>query len=253
MLTTYDRSSGFCVDRIEKKLFNRFLPRTLVLSFGAAGCNLACKLCQNWDRIKPREMDNLADAASPQSSARETASSGCRSVAFTYNDRVIFHEYAIDVFHDCHEVGVKTVAVTAGYVCEKPQTEFHRDMDAVNDDLKAFMEAFYHPLTNSHLQPVLETLEYSNHHTNVWLEITTLLIPARNDSEAGRQGLTRWVVEYLGPDVPLHFSTFLPDFKMLARHRIPSSTLSLARSIAMNKGLQNVDTGNLHVPATKHP
>ena len=246
LLTTYGRSSGFCVDPIEKKPLNHFLPGTPVLSFGTAGCNLACKFCQNWDMSKSREMDILADAASPQSIAKEAVSSGCRSVAFTYNDPVIFHEYAIDVAKACHEVGVKTVAVTAGYVCEEPRAEFYRDMDAANVDLKAFTEAFYHSLTGSHLQPVLETLEYIKHHTDVWLEITTLLIPGQNDSEAELQALTRWVVEHLGPNVPLHFSAFHPDYKMLEIPRTPASTLSLARSIAMKNGLRYVYTGNVH-------
>ena len=246
VLTTYGRSSGFCVDPIEKKPLNHFLPGTSVLSFGTAGCNLACKFCQNWGMSKSREMDILADAASPQSIAREAVSSGCRSVAFTYNDPVIFHEYAIDVAQACHEVGVKTVAVTAGYVCEEPRAEFYRHMDAANVDLKAFTEEFYHSLTGSHLQPVLETLEYITHHTNVWLEITTLLIPGQNDSEAELEALTQWVMEHLGPDVPVHFSAFHPDFKMLETPRTPSSTLSLARTIAMNNGLRYVYTGNVH-------
>ena len=246
VLTTYGRSSGFCVDPIEKKPLNHFLPGSHVLSFGTAGCNLACKFCQNWGMSKSREMDILAAAASPRNIAAEAVSSGCRSVAFTYNDPVIFHEYAIDVAQACHEVGVKTVAVTAGYVCEEPRAEFYRDMDAVNVDLKAFTEEFYHSLTGSHLQPVLETLEYIKHQTNVWLEITTLLIPGKNDSEAELDNLTQWVVEHLGTDVPLHFSAFHPDFKMLETPRTPSSTLSLARSIAMNNGLRYVYTGNVH-------
>ena len=245
VLTTYGRSSGFCVDPIEKKPLNHFLPGTSVLSFGTAGCNLACKFCQNWGMSKSREMDILADAASPQSIAREALSFACQSVAFTYNDPVIFHEYAIDVAQACHEVGVKTVAVTAGYVCEEPGAEFYRYMDAANVDLKAFTEEFYHSLTGSHLQPVLETLEYIKHHTNVWLEITTLLIPGKNDSEAELENLTQWVVEHLGTEVPLHFSAFHPDFKMLKTPRTPSSTLSLARTIAMNNGLRYVYTGNV--------
>ena len=246
VLTTYGRSSGFCIDPIEKKPLNHFLPGTPVWSFGTAGCNLACKFCQNWDMTKSREMDILADAASPHSLAQSAVSSGCRSVAFTYNDPVIFHEYAIDVARACHEVGVKTVAVTAGYVCDAPRAEFYQHMDAANVDLKAFTEKFYRSLTGSHLQPVLETLEYLKHHTSVWLEITTLLIPGQNDSEAELEALTRWIMEHLGPDVPLHFSAFHPDYKMREISRTPSSTLSLARSIAMRNGLRYVYTGNVH-------
>jgi pyruvate formate lyase activating enzyme len=246
VLTTYGRSSGFCIDPIEKKPLNHFFPGTPVLSFGTAGCNLACKFCQNWDMSKSREMDILADAASPESLAQAAVSSGCRSVAFTYNDPVIFHEYAIDVAQACHDAGVKTVAVTAGYVCQAPRVEFYRHMDAANVDLKAFTEKFYHSLTGSHLQPVLETLEYITHHTNVWLEITTLLIPGQNDSETELEALSQWVVEHLGPEVPMHFSAFHPDYKMLEISPTPSSTLSLARSIAMRNGLRYVYTGNVH-------
>lgn len=245
ILTTYGRSSGFCIDPIEKKPLNHFLPGTPTLSFGTAGCNLACKFCQNWDMSKSREMDVLADTATPTSIAHAAGSSGCRSVAFTYNDPVIFHEYAIDVAQACHDREVKTVAVTAGYVCPVPRAEFYQYMDAANVDLKAFTETFYHSLTGSHLQPVLETLEYIKHHTNVWLEITTLLIPGHNDSEAELQALTQWIVEHLGPDVPLHFSAFHPDYKMLATPRTPFTTLAMARAIGLENGLRYVYTGNV--------
>ena len=245
VLTTYGRSSGFCIDPIEKKPLNHFFPGTPVLSFGTAGCNLACRFCQNWDMSKSREMDVLADAASPQTIAQAAVSSGCRSVAFTYNDPVIFHEYAIDVAWACHSVGVKTVAVTAGYVCQTPREEFYRHMDAANVDLKAFSERFYHSLTGSHLQPVLETLEYIKHHTKVWLEITTLLIPGQNDSVSELESLTLWVADHLGKEVPLHFSAFHPDYKMLETPHTPASTLSLARSIALKNGLRYVYTGTV--------
>jgi pyruvate formate lyase activating enzyme len=215
VLTTYGRSSGFCVDPIEKKPLNHFLPGTPVLSFGTAGCNLACKFCQNWDISKSRQVDILADAAAPQTIAGAAADLGCASVAFTYNDPVIFFEYAIDVAQACHARGLKTVAVTAGYICADPRVEFFRHMDAANVDLKAFTESFYHDLTSAHLQPVLDTLMYLKHDTQVWLEITTLLIPGANDSDEELDAMTHWVVEHLGPDVPMHFSAFHPDWKML--------------------------------------
>jgi pyruvate formate lyase activating enzyme len=249
VLTTYGRSSGFCVDPIEKKPLNHYLPGTAVLSFGTAGCNLACRFCQNWDISKARRYDALADRASPDAIAGAAVDLGCRSVAFTYNDPVIFHEYAIDVATACRAAGVKSVAVTAGYVCAEPRAEFYRHMDAVNVDLKAFTEDFYKQRCAGHLQPVLETLEYLRHHTEVWLEITTLLIPGLNDSTEELGELTTWVAERLGPDVPLHFTAFHPDFKMLDRPATPPETLTRARHIGLGSGLRYVYTGNVSDPA----
>jgi len=208
VLTTYGRSSGYCVDPIEKKPLNHFLPGTPVLSFGTAGCNLACRFCQNWDISKSKEMDTLADAASPEAIARAAVDLGCRSVAFTYNDPVIFLEYAGDVADACHEAGVRTVAVTAGYVCPDPHTNVSR--------------------------------------TAVWLELTTLLIPGLNDSDDELDRLTAWVVDHLGPDVPLHFTAFHPDFKLLDRPRTPPETLTRARRIALDNGVHHAYTGNVH-------
>jgi len=246
VLTTYGRASCFCIDPNEENPLNHFLPGTAVLSFGTAGCNLACKFCQNWDISKSREIDTLADAASPEAIARAAHELGCRSVAFTYNDPVIFHEYAIDVAQACHEVGVKTVAVTAGYVCKEPRAEFYRYMDAANVDLKAFTEKFYKEVTIGHLQPVQETLIYLKHETNVWFEITTLLIPGENDSEAEIEELTQWVMEHLGPDVPIHFTAFHPDWKMLDKPPTPPETLTRARRIAVKNGIRYAYTGNVH-------
>ena len=249
VLTTYGRSSGFCVDPIEKKPLNHFLPGTPVLSFGTAGCNLTCKFCQNYDISKSRETDILADAASPETIARAAQALGCRSVAFTYNDPVIFHEYAIDVAAACHEVGVKCVAVTAGYVCPEPRAEFYRHMDAANVDLKGFTERFYKKLCSAELAAVLETLVYLSQETDVWLEITTLLIPGENDSDREIEELTQWVVEHLGAHVPLHFSAFHPDWKMRDIPNTPPQTLTRARQIALKNGLHYPYTGNVHDPA----
>ncbi|TLY39194.1 MAG: AmmeMemoRadiSam system radical SAM enzyme [Nitrospirae bacterium] len=246
VLTTYGRSSGFCVDPIEKKPLNHYLPGTPILSFGTAGCNLSCKFCQNWDISKSREVDTLADAASPETIARAAQQLGCRSVAFTYNDPVIFMEYAIDVAQACHELGIKAVSVTAGYMCDEPRRELYKYMDAANVDLKAFTEEFYKQITIGHLQPVLDTLEYLKHETKVWFEITTLLIPGENDSENEIEELTQWVMEHLGPDVPLHFTAFHPDFKMLDKPRTPPATLTMARRIAVKNGLRYAYTGNVH-------
>ena len=246
VLTTYGRSSGFCIDPIEKKPLNHFLPGTPVFSFGTAGCNLACKFCQNWDISKSREMDTLADAASPENIAKVAAEYDCKSVAFTYNDPVIFHEYAIDVAKACREKDIKTVAVTAGYVSPEPRAEFYQWMDAANVDLKAFTERFYHKITGSHLEPVLDTLKYIKHETDCWLETTTLIIPGENDSEKELTEMCEWVVENLGPDMPMHFSAFHPDFKMMDVPSTPSSTLTMARDIAMKVGVRYAYVGNVH-------
>ena len=246
VLTTYGRSSGYCVDPIEKKPLNHFLPGTPVLSFGTAGCNLGCRFCQNWDISKSREIDTLADAASPEAIAQAAADLGCRSVAFTYNDPVIFLEYAIYVADACRERGIKTVAVTAGYMCADPRAEFYRHIDAANVDLKGFTGDFYHRVCLGKLDPVLETLLYIRHETDVWVEITNLLIPGRNDSDEELDAMTRWIVEHLGPDVPVHFTAFHPDFKMLDLGPTPPSTLTRARAIAVANGVHHAYTGNTH-------
>jgi pyruvate formate lyase activating enzyme len=245
VLKTYGRSSGFCVDPIEKKPLNHFLPGTPVLSFGTAGCNLTCKFCQNWDISKSREIDTLADSASPQALAHAAQQTGCRSVAFTYNDPVIFFEYAVDVAQACHAVGVKTVAVTAGYISPQPRAEFFRHMDAANVDLKGFSEDFYHRLCTASLSAVLDTLKFIRHETDCWLEITTLLIPGENDSEKELRGLAEWVFEQLGPDVPLHFTAFHPDYKMRDKPHTPHTTLTKAYEIARATGLSHVYVGNV--------
>ena len=246
VLYTYGRSSGFCIDPIEKKPLNHFLPGTPVLSFGTAGCNLACKFCQNWDMSKSREMDTLADAAMPERLAETAVEMGCRSVAFTYNDPVIFMEYAIDVAKACRKLGIKTVAVSAGYISDEPRREFFEYMDAANIDLKAFTESFYHKICGGHLQNVLETIEYIARETDVWMELTTLLIPGENDSDKELDEMTRWVVDKLGPDVPLHFSAFHPDWKMLDTPPTPPETLTRARQIAMGNGVRYAYTGNVY-------
>jgi len=247
-LVSYGRSSGFCVDPIEKKPLNHFYPGSAVLSFGTAGCNLACKFCQNWDMSKSREMDILADRASPERLAQVALQTGCQSIAFTYNDPVIFHEYAIDVSAACRRRGIKTVAVTAGYIDPEPRKEFFAAMDAANVDLKAFTDRFYHKLCGAHLVPVLETLEYIKAETSTWLELTTLLIPGQNDSDSELEAMTRWVVDHLGPEVPMHFTAFHPDWKMVDLPATPRATLTRARAIAMDQGVRYAYTGNVYDP-----
>lgn len=246
VLTTYGRSSGFCVDPIEKKPLNHFYPGSSILSFGTAGCNLACKFCQNWDISKARSFDRLADQATPEAIARSAVELGCKSVAFTYNDPVIFAEYAMDVADACHDAGVQTVAVTAGYIHAQPRAEFFAKMDAANVDLKAFTDEFYFKQTGAHLQPVLDTLKYLCKETQVWVELTTLLIPGLNDSahEIGR--MCEWIAGELGTEVPLHFSAFHPDYKLTALPPTSPSKLTEARQIAHSSGLKHVYTGNVH-------
>ena len=245
VLTTYGRSSGFCVDPIEKKPLAQFLPGTATFSFGTAGCNLSCRFCQNWSISKSRADDTLADAATPAAIAAAALRTGCRSVAFTYNDPVIFYEYARDVAAACRAAGLKTVAVTAGYITDEARPEFFRCFDAANVDLKAFRDAFYREVCGGALQPVLDTLVYLATETQVWLEVTTLLIPGLNDSDAELREQCAWMVQHLGPDVPLHFSAFHPDFKMPDRPGTPPATLTRARRIAREAGLRYVYTGNV--------
>lgn len=246
VLTSYGRASGFCIDPIEKKPLNHFYPGSSVLSFGTAGCNLGCRFCQNWDISKAREADRLTDWAAPGTVAEAAARVGCRSLAFTYNDPVIFAEYAIDCARAAHERGLKTVAVTAGYITPQARRDFYKHIDAANVDLKAFTQAFYHKLCFANLAPVLDTLIWLKHETDVWVEVTTLLIPGQNDSPEEVAQLCDWFVENLGPEVPLHFTAFHPDFKMMDVSPTPPSTLRQARQQALAAGLHHVYTGNVH-------
>jgi pyruvate formate lyase activating enzyme len=246
VLTSYGRSSGFCIDPIEKKPLNHFLPGTPVLSFGTAGCNLACKFCQNWDISKSREIDTLAEAASPDAIAEAAKVVGARSVAFTYNDPTIFLEYAMDVADACHARGLKAVAVTAGYIEPAARRDLYAHMDAANVDLKAFSEDFYHRVCAARLRDVLDTLVYLRHETTVWFEITTLLIPEHNDSDTEITAECAWIRENLGVDVPVHFTAFHPDYKMRDVPHTPAATLKRARRIALDTGLRYVYTGNVH-------
>ncbi len=245
-LTTNGRSSGFVIDPIEKKPLNHFLPGTPVLSFGTAGCNLSCKFCQNWDMSKSREMDILQSPATPDAIAQAANDHGCRSVAFTYNDPIIFYEYAVNTAIACHQVGIKTVAVTAGYISDQARPGFFEHMDAANIDLKGFSERFYHDLCAGSLQPVLDTLEYLVHETRVWVEITTLLIPGENDSTAEIEAMTSWITNKLGTSVPLHFSAFHPDHRLTQLPPTSHHSLKQARQIALSNGIEHVYLGNVH-------
>jgi pyruvate formate lyase activating enzyme len=248
-LVTYGRSTGFCIDPVEKKPLNHFLPGTSVLSFGTAGCNLGCKFCQAWEITKSRDvLSLLSQRATPEMIAETAVRLGCRSVAFTYNDPVIWAEYAIDTARACRERGLKTIAVTAGYICPEPRREFFGVMDAANVDLKGFTEDFYQHYTLSHLEPVLETLKWIRHESDVWLEITNLLIPGANDTRNEIDAMCRWIARELGNDVPLHFTAFHPDFRLRDRPPTPPATLIDAREIAIKVGLKYVYTGNVYDP-----
>ena len=246
VLTTWGRSSGFCVDPIEKKPLNHYLPGSPILSFGTAGCNLSCTFCQNWDISKSRQLHTLADSATPEAIAAAAARLGCRAVAFTYNDPVIFLEYAGAVAAACHERDIATVAVTAGYVHGEARRDFFAFIDAANVDLKAFAEDFYRRQAGGHLQPVLDTLRYLARETEVWVEITTLLIPGLNDGDDEVRRMADWILGNLGPEVPLHLSAFHPDYKLRDRERTPAATLTRARALARAAGLRHVYTGNVH-------
>ncbi len=246
-LTTWGRSSGFCVDPIEKKPLNHFLPGTPVLSFGTAGCNLACRFCQNHDISRARTMDAMLDTATPEGLVAAARRTGSRSIAFTYNDPVIFAEYALDVAAACREADIKTVAVTAGFISPGAREDFFAGMDAANVDLKAFTDDFYRRLCAAQLDPVLETLKHLVHHTSTWVEITTLLIPGENDGDAELRDLTAWVRDELGPHVPLHFSAYHPDHR-LTNPATPLATVQRARRIAKEAGLWFAYSGNVHDP-----
>ncbi len=246
VLTTHGLSSGFCIDPIEKKPLHHFLPGTSVLSFGTAGCNLTCRYCQNWEMSKSRDVETSSDPATPEAIARAASESGCASVAFTYNDPTIFLEYAMDVADACHARGVRTVAVTAGYIAEAARRDLYRTIDGANVDLKAFTEAFYRDVGGAELEAVKDTLVYLAKETKVWLEITTLLVPGHNDSDAELHALTSWIRDALGARVPLHFSAFHPDFRMRDVAPTPPETLRRARRIAEQEGLVHVYVGNVH-------
>lgn len=248
VLTTYGRSSGFCIDPVEKKPLNHFLPGTQVFSFGTAGCNLACKYCQNWEISTSREMNLLAEEASPSQIASTAANWQCSSVAFTYNDPVIFAEYAIDTALACRAAGLASIAVTAGYINPEARRDFFAVMDAANIDLKGFSDSFYQQVTGARLRPVLDTISYAVHETNVWVELTTLLLPGYNDASSDLREMCRWIVTELGPDVPLHFTAFHPDNRMRDLQSTPSRTLARARAIAQEEGLHYVYTGNIEDP-----
>lgn len=246
ILTTYGKSTGFCIDPIEKKPLNHFLPGSSVLSFGTAGCNLGCQFCQNWSISKSREIEQLSEIATPEDIAQAAFRAGCKSVAFTYNDPVIWAEYAIDTAKACHEVGLKAVAVTAGYITPEARPEFYSVMDAANVDLKAFTGQFYKRLCLAELEPVLDTLKWLKDESDVWFEITNLMIPEENDSDVEIARMCDWILTNVGDEVPVHFTAFHPDFRLNSRPRTPEQTLRRAHDQALKAGIKFAYTGNVN-------
>lgn len=244
--TAYGRSTGFAIDPIEKKPLSHFLPGSPILSFGTAGCNLGCRFCQNWHISKAKLVEKESHAASPEQVVELALRHGCPSIAMTYNDPTIFGEYVIDISRVARERGIRSVLVTAGYITPEARQEVYRLIDAANVDLKAFSETFYHKVTFSHLEPVLDTLRWLKHETDIWFELTNLMIPGANDDWDETRRMCDWIVSHLGPDVPIHFTAFHPDFKMQDIPRTPPETLSRARRIAQSAGIHHVYVGNVH-------
>lgn len=242
--TTYGYNTGLAVDPIEKKPLYHFYPGSKVLSFGTLGCNMGCQFCQNW-HISKSKADPKINQASPEKIVSLAKELGCKSVAFTYNDPVVFFEYAIDTAKLCRENGIKTIAVTAGYINPEPRKEFFNYMDAANIDLKAFNEEFYKKNCLTHLEPILETIKYVKKETNCWLELTTLLIEGENDSDEELQKECGWIIKELGFDVPLHFSAFHPAYKLMDKPITKTATLLRAYDIAKKAGINYVYTGNV--------
>jgi pyruvate formate lyase activating enzyme len=242
----YGTSTGFAIDPIEKKPLNHFLPGSRILSFGTAGCNLGCRFCQNWSISKAKLDEAHSLNVSPEQVVELAVEHKVPSIAFTYNDPVIWGEFVIDISKLARRRGIKCVMVTAGYITPEARPEVFRYIDAANVDLKAFTERFYHKLTFSHLEPVLDTLKWLKHETDIWVEITNLMIPGENDDPAETQQLCDWVVRNLGDSVPVHFTAFHPDFKLMDRPRTPTATLSRARQIAQAAGIKYCYVGNVY-------
>ncbi len=244
-LQTYGYNTGLAIDPIEKKPLYQFYPTSPILSFGTLGCNMGCRFCQNWQTTKNKSDCQSGNKTSPQEIIRIAQNYNCKSVAFTYNDPIIFYEYALDTAKLCRENGIKTVAVTSGYINPEPAKEFFPLMDAANIDLKGFSEEFYRKNCLAHLQPVLDTIEYVSNETDCHVELTTMLIEGENDNEDMIKGECDWILKHIGDEVPLHFSAFFPNYKMRNKNSTNFSTLIKAYNIARNAGLKYVYTGNL--------
>jgi len=252
-LLSYGKTSGFAVDPIEKKPLNHFYPGSKILSFGGIGCNLSCRFCQNAATAQSRDLSLLPSSATPEDIVRLAKENHCESVAFTYNEPIIAIEYVLDIAAACQSAGLKTVAVSNGFISEKYRPGFYDSMDAANIDLKSFSETFYHeycgaPEGNACLESVKETLLYLTR-SHTWLEVTTLLIPTLNDTDAEVDALCNWFAENLGREIPLHFTAFRPANRLQTLLATPPQTLFRAREIALSFDLCYVYTGNIDDPA----
>lgn len=245
VLDTYGYNTGLAIDPIEKKPLYQFYPTSGILSFGTLGCNMGCKFCQNWQTTKNKADCKLGNKTTPEEIVKIAKQYNCKSVAFTYNDPIVFFEYAIDTAKLCRQEGIKTVVVTAGYINPEPAQEFFEYMDAANIDLKGFSERFYAKNCLAKIHPILETIKYVSNETPCHVELTTLLIEGENDSEEELQAECDWILENLGDSVPLHFSAFFPNYKVKDKKSTEFSTLMRAYNIAKNCGLKYVYTGNL--------
>lgn len=241
----YGRPTGFAVDPVEKKPLNHFLPGTSILSFGTAGCNLGCKFCQNWSISKAKLDDTYSVDATPDDVISLAKKYSAPSIAFTYNDPTIFGEYIIDISKIAYQEGIKSVMVTAGYIDKDARKDVYKFIDAANVDLKGFTEKFYYKNTLSHLEYVLDTLIWLKNETDVWIELTTLLIPDENDSSEEIKKECNWIINNLGDSVPLHFTAFHPDFKMRNKEATPHKTLLMAKNIAQSEGIKFCYIGNV--------
>ncbi|VEG26100.1 AmmeMemoRadiSam system radical SAM enzyme [Actinomyces howellii] len=245
VLTAYGRSTGLCLDPVEKKPLYHVHPGSSVLSLGTAGCNLACRFCQNWEISTARRTEVLSEQAPVAQVAALARGLGARGVALTYNDPVVFAEYAIDIASACHDLGLEAYAVSVAWVCREPGRELFGAVDAANIDLKAFTEEFYRRLTGARLRDVLATLVDLRAATTTWLELTTLLVPGLNDSPQEVGALASWVARELGEDTPLHLTAFHPAHRMRDRPPTALSVLERARASALEAGLRFVYLGNV--------
>ena len=246
--TGYGRPTGFAIDPIEKKPLNHFYPGTEILSFGTAGCNLGCKFCQNWTISKSKLDEVNSVSATPEDVITLAKKHNVKSIAYTYNDPTIIGEYVIDISKLAREEGIKSVMVTAGYIDSEARKDVYKYIDAANVDLKAFTEEYYKTLTSSKLAPVLDTIKWLKNETDIWIELTTLLIPNENDSDDEIKQMSNWILENIGDEVPHHFTAFHPTFKMRNHKHTPADTLNRARAIAIDAGIKYVYTGNVHNP-----
>ncbi len=242
----YAQSTGFAIDPVEKKPLNHFLPGTGILSFGTAGCNLGCQFCQNWSISKAKITERGSIESTPPNVVALARKHNCPSIALTYNDPTIIGEFAIDIAKEAKKYGVHLVLVTAGYITPEARKEIYQDVSAANVDLKGFTDRFYRKITLSDLEPVLDTLKWLKHETNIWFEITNLKIPGENDEIEETKAMCDWILNNLGDEVPLHFTAFHPDFKMRNKERTPAETLTKARDLAMSMGIKYCYVGNVH-------